>query len=256
MKILLTNDDGYRAEGIQHLFEELKTIADVTMVAPLKEMSGAGASRTSSRIEVKKISTVKSKRIFGVVGTPAECVDLALSQLLDHRPDWVVSGINMGANVGKNVFCSGTLGAAIQGGFWGIPSIALSINGHREHDFSGPSNFIVQYLKIISADQFDGIVFNCNFPNLPLTELKGIKVVPQSDLFYKIRYDLEFTEGDSLSYKVNGPIKPDERDLENSEKLWLRDGYATVSPIALNLTHPQPMETFARIEKINFKANK
>ena len=124
MKILLSNDDGYRAEGIRHLAVALQALAELTVVAPERNRSGAGHSLT---LDVPLRVFQVEPNVYYVNGTPTDCVHLAISGLFDYEHDMVVSGINDGANLGDDVLYSGTVAAAIEGRFLGLPTIAVSL---------------------------------------------------------------------------------------------------------------------------------
>jgi len=173
MLILVSNDDGVYAEGIQVLAETLKKIARVVVVAPDREKSAASHSLTLHR--PLRIVQVK-KNIYGVTGTPADCVNLGVNEILDRKkPDMVVSGINHGGNLGDDVHYSGTVSAALEGAMMGIPSIAVSLVLRDGKPYFKPAAlFAAKLVKIVHKEGLPkGIVLNVNAPNLPQSRLKG-----------------------------------------------------------------------------------
>ncbi|MDQ8039496.1 MAG: 5'/3'-nucleotidase SurE [Rickettsiella sp.] len=173
MKILISNDDGVHAPGLVHLKNALAQIAEITVVAPDRDRSGASNSLTlQNPLRVRKLE----EKVFSVQGTPTDCVHLALTGLLKtvEKPDLVVSGINMGSNLGDDVFYSGTVAAAMEGRFLGIPSIAFSIAGGEPTYYSTAAEVTklvvtLLYKKPIPAKT----ILNVNIPNVAFENLKG-----------------------------------------------------------------------------------
>ncbi|MDH3852266.1 MAG: 5'/3'-nucleotidase SurE, partial [Deltaproteobacteria bacterium] len=148
MRILLTNDDGIYAKGIEVLHEQLSKDHDVVVVAPETEQSAVGHAITlTDPLRVKSISRNGAFFGYAVKGTPADCVKLAINELMKPPPDLVVSGINLGANVGINVIYSGTVSAATEGTILGIPAIAVSINTFRDPDFRPAARFALLLVR-------------------------------------------------------------------------------------------------------------
>ena len=142
MRILLTNDDGILAEGLIALYEELKDDFDLSVVAPETEMSAVGHAITlSNPLRVRRFKRNGTFFGYGVSGTPADCVKIAIQEILQQRPDMIISGINMGSNVGINLLYSGTVSAATEGAFLGIPSVAISLATKNDPDLSFPAKF-------------------------------------------------------------------------------------------------------------------
>ena len=173
MKILVSNDDGYLARGINALAEALSVIADVTVVAPDRNHSGASNSLTlHSPLRVHK---VEEKRYF-VNGTPSDCVHLALSGFLDEDPDIVVSGINHGANLGDDVIYSGTVAAAMEGRFLGLPAIAVSLVGRHASHFDTAARVAADLVTKLQTDPLpNDIMLNVNVPDVAFDELTGLE---------------------------------------------------------------------------------
>ncbi len=173
MNILITNDDGVNAPGIQALTEALSEIASVVVVAPDRDRSGASHSLTLSRpLSVTKIR----KDVYSVEGTPTDCVHLALTGLLEHQPDIVVSGINAGANMGDDVIYSGTVGAALEGRFLGFPSVAVSLTGEHRHYQTAAIEVrrLVHYLQHTRLNK--ATTLNVNVPDILIEDIEGFEV--------------------------------------------------------------------------------
>lgn len=175
MKILLSNDDGYRAEGIRHLAAALQGLAELTIVAPERNRSGAGHSLT---LEVPLRVFQVEPNIYYVNGTPTDCVHLAISGLFAYEHDMVVSGINDGANLGDDVLYSGTVAAAIEGRFLGLPTIAVSLctePGSARHFATAGTVAREMVSHLTRAPLHASTILNVNVPDRPYDALKGIQ---------------------------------------------------------------------------------
>ena len=174
MKILVSNDDGYLATGINVLADALSEIADVVVFAPDRNRSAASNSLTLH--DPLRVTRVGENR-YRVNGTPSDCVHLALTGYLDEEPDLVVSGINHGANLGDDVIYSGTVAAAMEGRFLGLPTIAVSLVGHKLKHFDTAARVATELVQRLDMDPLPAeFIFNVNVPNRPYEELTGIKV--------------------------------------------------------------------------------
>ena len=173
MKILVSNDDGYLATGINALADALAEIAEVTVVAPDRNQSGASNSLTLHT--PLRVHSIGERRYF-VNGTPSDCVHLALSGFLDEDPDIVVSGINHGANLGDDVIYSGTVAAAMEGRFLGLPAIAVSLAGRSASHFDTAARVAADLVRKLAADPLPkDLMLNVNVPDRPFDELAGIE---------------------------------------------------------------------------------
>ena len=170
MKILVSNDDGYLATGINVLTNALAEIADVIVVAPDRNRSAASNSLTlNDPLRVSKVA----KNRYKVNGTPSDCVHLALTGFLEEEPDLVVSGINHGANLGDDVIYSGTVAAAMEGRFLGLPTIAVSLVGHKHFDTA--ARVATELVQRLEKDPLPKeFIFNVNVPDVPYEEMAGI----------------------------------------------------------------------------------
>ncbi len=173
MRILVSNDDGYQARGIRCLAEALGSIADVTVVAPERNRSGASNSLT---LEYPLRATEVSPGVTFVDGTPTDCVHLALTGLLGFAPDMVVAGINAGANLGDDVLYSGTVAAATEGRFLGYPAIAVSLAGEALTHYETAARAAIMLIKQLQRDPLPAdTILNVNVPNIPWEQLEGFE---------------------------------------------------------------------------------
>ncbi|MCE5341837.1 MAG: 5'/3'-nucleotidase SurE [Planctomycetaceae bacterium] len=245
MNILLTNDDGITAEGIAAAYKELAKIGDVTVVAPSGRMSGAGHSITV--FEPLVCEKVKIKNLFtgySVSGSPADCVKLALMELCPTKPDLVVSGINHGANVGINVYYSGTVAAAMEAAFYGMPAIALSAVNEQDTDFDCAAGYCAKVVKKLLPLTIPGVI-NINIPALSKGKPKGLKIVPQSTMGFNEHYIKTQNENGQMLYQLAGGQY---RDVDlPSDTLVLDDGFITVTSLGFDMTDYKGMEKLHQI---------
>ena len=192
MKILVSNDDGVYADGLWALVKELRDIATVTVVAPDRDQSGTGTSVTLRQplrmLEIK--SPLDGVAAYSVEGTPADSVILALKLVLKDGVDLVVSGINEGPNLGDDVFISGTVGAALQGYFYGIPAVAFSMAAFGSLHFEvGARLAKLMATEIVEKSLSRRLLLNVNLPNLPREKLEGIEVTRLGERKYADRIE-------------------------------------------------------------------
>ncbi|KPA13088.1 5'-nucleotidase [Candidatus Magnetomorum sp. HK-1] len=237
MHILLTNDDGINAPGLHALYEALKDKHDISIVAPEHEQSATSHRLTIiDPLRAKKVNFSNDSIGYAVDGTPADCVKLGISKLISRKPDWVISGINPGANIGFNVFYSGTVAAARESVAMGIPSMAVSIANGKIMDYTGAAQFICQLLEKISKQIFPfGSLLNVNFPNGPVVEAKGVRLARQAiyhlyELYQKRtdprKEDYYWLEDES--FPITEELTTDFGTIENN--------YITLSPITIDTT--------------------
>ncbi|WP_024851139.1 5'/3'-nucleotidase SurE [Hydrogenovibrio kuenenii] len=236
MKILLSNDDGYNAPGIRALYECLNTTdfhSEMIIVAPDRNRSAASNSLTLT--EPLRMSQQDDPHIFCVNGTPTDCVHLAVNGALDYQPDMVISGINAGANMGDDVLYSGTVAAATEGRFLGKPSIAISLCGDRHFDTA--SEVLKLFLKDFHHMPLDSeTILNINVPDIPLTELKGIKMTRLGKRHCSERVVKNKDPRGNNIYWI-GPAGDAEDASEGTDFYAVENGYASVTPLKIDLTH-------------------
>jgi 5'-nucleotidase len=244
---LLTNDDGVYAPGLRALRLELKKLGDVTVVAPVGEQSAVGHSITLlTPLLVQEVLDENSQPMgWAVEGRPADCVKLALLELLPEPPDLIVSGLNAGSNSGINVLYSGTVAAAIEGAFFGHTSIAVSLEYTKPKPLDFPraarlaGSVIEQILQHpISA----GTLLNINIPSLDKGSIKGVRTVPQNLTVFKESFDRRIDPRGRVYFWTNPDFHcPDPGP--DSDVTALNEGYITVTPLQYNLTHFGMLET-------------
>ncbi|HTZ00562.1 MAG TPA: 5'/3'-nucleotidase SurE [Rhodocyclaceae bacterium] len=174
MRILLSNDDGYYAIGIETLAAAVADLGEITVVAPERDRSGASNSLTLDRpLRLRRAAN----GFYFVNGTPTDCVHLAVTGMLDHLPDMVISGINLGANMGDDTIYSGTVAAAMEGYLLGIPSIAVSLASKRGAHFDTAARIIRQLAQRFCQGEFgEPVLLNVNVPDIPWEALRGQRV--------------------------------------------------------------------------------
>jgi 5'/3'-nucleotidase len=174
VKILVSNDDGYFAPGITLLAEALARLGDVTVVAPERDRSGASNSLTLDRPLIVRRAP---NGYFSVNGTPTDCVHIAVTGLLDFTPDVIVSGVNLGANMGDDTIYSGTVAAAVEGYLLGIPSLAVSLTSKEGSHFESAIGVALEMVERLSRAPFgEPVLFNVNVPDVAPERLRGMEV--------------------------------------------------------------------------------
>ena len=219
--ILVTNDDGIAAPGIRTLIEVMLDLGDVVVVAPDSPQSGMGHAITiKSTLHLEKVVIDDGKQPeYSCSGTPADCVKLAVNEILGRRPDLCVSGINHGSNSSINVIYSGTMSAALEAGIEGIPAIGFSLL-----DYNYNANF-----------EASNVVLNVNIPNLSQSEIKGVKICRQAKANWEEEFDKRKTPQGKDYYWLTGKFV----NLDNGEDTdeWaLENGYVSVVPVQFDLT--------------------
>ena len=239
--ILVTNDDGITAPGLRMLVSKMKTIGEVVVVAPDSPQSGMGHAITlDSTLYSKKLTIdLDSEGIdeYSCSGTPADCVKLALQELLPKKPDICVSGINHGSNSSINVIYSGTMSAAIEAGIEGIPAIGFSLCDYTwEADFSQAQNFIFTIVtEALKNGIPKGTVLNVNIPKLKKNKIKGIKICRQAKANWKEKFDKRTNPMGKDYYWLTGEFELLDKG-EDTDEWALANGYISVVPTHFDLT--------------------
>ena len=240
MRILLTNDDGIYAPGLRALYPQLKKLGEVLVVAPATEQSAVGHSVTLMSPLIAQEVLDDDQRLMGwaVEGRPADCVKLALRELLPWKPDLLVSGLNAGSNAGINVLYSGTVAAAIEGAFFRVTSIACSLEYRklRPLDFAAGAGYAREVVEQIVARQpATGSLFNVNIPSLDRGPVRGVKVMPQNLAPYIEAFDRR-TDPRGRVYFWTTPDFTCPDPYPDTDVFALSEGYITVTPLQFNLT--------------------
>lgn len=235
MHILLTNDDGIFAPGLAAIYKELVKTCEVTVVAPANSQSGSSHSITYKEpVVCNQININGLFTGFSVHGSPADCVKLACMQLCDKPIDLIVSGINNGANVGINVYYSGTVAAAIEAAFLKIPSVAMSLAAEEQMDYETAAGYCVKILEKILPRQA-GDVININIPLLSKGKPKGVKVARQSTGGFDEYYIRQKNEHDQTVFQLASGNHRHE-DVP-TDIIALVDGFITITALAADMTN-------------------
>ncbi len=240
MRILISNDDGYFAPGLNILATHLAKIAEITVVAPERNRSGASNSLTLDRpLSVRQASN----GFFYVNGTPTDCVHIALTGLMDQMPDMVVSGVNDGANMGDDTIYSGTVAAAMEGFLLDIPSFAISMSQHNAMHFETAARITVELVQhYLSNRPKSPTLLNINVPDIPYDEIKG-KQITRLGKRHKAEsvIQLQTPRGEEV-YWVGAAGQPNDGG-EGTDFYAVANNYVSISPIHVDLTkHTQLAE--------------
>jgi 5'-nucleotidase len=239
MKILLSNDDGYQAPGLKALVDGLSPIAEITVVAPDRDRSGASNSLT---LEVPIRAHREPNGFIRVGGTPTDCVHLAITGLLEEEPDMVIAGINAGANLGDDVLYSGTVAAATEGRFLGLPALALSMaSGNPEHYATGArvAQEMVQHLQVEPLPH--DTILNINIPDLPWDEIQGYRATRLGHR-HKAEPVVESTDPRGRKVYWVGPAGAEQDAGPGTDFNAIREGYISVTPLQVDLTRHSSLE--------------
>ena len=238
MYILLTNDDGIHAPGLWAMYQALRQEHQVEVVAPESEQSAVGhAISLLNPLRVKKIK--KNGVFFGlaVSGTPADCVKIAIAEVLPRRPDMVISGINLGSNVGINVLYSGTVSAATEAAIMGLRSMAVSLSTYREPDFGVAARFAARLApEVHQMNLPEGVCLNINVPSLPENQIKGVLLTRQENGVLVEHFERRVDPRENIYYWLAGINT--KRELKPGTDFWaVENGYISITPIHHDLTH-------------------
>ena len=234
--ILVTNDDGITAPGIRKLIKIMNTIGDVVVVAPNKPQSGMGHAITLNAVLFSERVTIDDgpQKEYSISGTPADCVKLAVKEIIGRKPDLCVSGINHGTNSSISVIYSGTMSAAVEAGIEGFPAIGFSLlDTSWDADFSHTESIVRTITnQVLENGLPKGVVLNVNIPK---NEVKGIKICRQSKGVWEEVYDKRKSPHGKDYYWLTGYfVNQDEGD--DTDEVALNNGYASVVPVQFDLT--------------------
>ena len=237
MRILVTNDDGILASGILALRRAVVDMGEVTVVAPVTPQSAVGHSITlTDPIRVHRVPLGDGVAGMGVQGRPADCVKLALLELMPERPDLVVSGVNLGANTGINILYSGTVAAAVEGAFFGVPAVAVSIEDSGAADFDGAARITRRIIdQYLARGPREPMLLNINVPDLAKGPPKGVRICPQSMKGWREGWEKRSDPRGRTYYWMIGNLEPEAVGVD-SDVASLAEGYVTVTPLRFDLT--------------------
>lgn len=242
MRILISNDDGIYADGIQILAQTLRTLAEIDIVAPDRNRSGASNSLTLyNPLRVKKIA----ENQLSVEGTPTDCVHLAITGLMHHKPDMVIAGINAGSNLGDDVLYSGTVAAATEGRFLGYPAIAVSLVGEHNKHIHTAAEVTKRLVSRIAKNPLPAsTILNVNIPDLPLSEIKGIQATRLGTRHCAEPTVKTTDPRGNVIYWV-GPPGAEQDAGPGTDFHAVATGYVSITPLQLDLTHYQALDNIA-----------
>lgn len=241
--IILSNDDGYNAEGIRILRKEIARISEVIIVAPETEQSAMGHAITL--LEPLKVRELRENGEFlgyAVKGTPADCVKIAIAELLDEPPEMVISGINLGGNLGTCVIYSGTVSAAIEACIMGVPAIAVSLDTFENPDFQVAAEFIAKLIPFLREKPIpDGVVLSINVPPIPKDQIAGVAMTRQGKSRVIETFDKRVNPRNDTYYWLAGEMRFDEVD-DGTDCEMIAKNYITITPIHYDLTSFKALE--------------
>ncbi len=241
-KILLTNDDGISAPGLRSLWRALVEYADLSIVAPMDDASGSGVGITlKTPLRADTVAWEGETAAWKVNGKPADCVKLGLGMILKEKPDLVVAGINRGANSGKTVLVSGTVGAAIAATMNGVPGIAFSCEDYLNPNYGGVEHHILSLVKhFLEHPLPKGTILNVNFPEAPI---RGYKLARQGQGIWISNTDKRVHPSEGTPYFWLDGRWEHSDEAHDSDIILLQQGYITVVPIRVDeLTHNEHLE--------------
>jgi len=235
--LLLTNDDGIQASGLNNFIDTVRPLGEVVVVAPDSARSGMSSAISAyNPIRATLVKKEEGLTVYSCTGTPVDCVKLGLSELIDRKPDILLSGINHGSNAAICIVYSGTMGAAFEGCINGIPSVGISLTDHSHHaDFSQA----VKYGKLVAEKVLanglpEGICLNLNVPDVP--DVKGLKVCSQTKGYW-IKEFMEMKDPSGRKvYWLTGEFANQEPDNTLSDEWALNQGYAALVPLRIDMT--------------------
>ena len=250
MKILLTNDDGIYASGLWGLYQALAPDHEVFVVAPETEMSAVGHAITLTRpLRVQEV--FKNGLFYGyaVTGTPADCVKIGVQELLKRPPDIILSGINLGANVGVNVLYSGTVSAATEGAFLGVPSAAISLGTRNHPDFDFAGRFSKEIIRFMTENPLGKkTALNVNIPPIPPEKIMGISITRQGTWRCEERFERRNDPRGNVYYWLAGEMFVED-GCGDTDAVALRNNMISITPIHCDLTSDSEL---ARLRSISF----
>jgi len=255
MRVLLTNDDGIHAPGLKALYQELKRDFQVHIVAPDSERSAVGHAITlTSPLRVQEVFKNGSFFGYGVKGTPADCVKIAVQELLEAGPDVILSGINLGANVGVNVLYSGTVSAATEGAFLGIPSAAISLDIRTNPDFRFAARFAIEIIRFIRENGLrERTALNVNIPAVPPDKLEGVSFTRQGVARFREKFERRIDPRGNVYYWLSGET-PLEEGNPDADARALKQNWITITPISYDLTCAEELLRLRKLPPPSWKS--
>ncbi|MEG0789523.1 MAG: 5'/3'-nucleotidase SurE [Alistipes sp.] len=251
--ILVTNDDGYNSKGIHAAIEVARKFGQVVVIAPETMQSGMSSAITMfTPLYLRNVSHEEGVEVYAFSGTPVDCVKMAFDYLLkDRKVDLVISGINHGSNSAVNVLYSGTMGAAMEGSFYGCPSVGLSLTDHAaDADFDAAVLYGEQIIRSVLEAQITlPLCLNVNVPIGEPREIRGVKVCRQNQGFWKEEFYAHQDPRGREYFWLTGEFINRESDATDTDEWALANGYVSVVPVQVDLTAYKQMKQLGEILK-------
>jgi len=252
LRILVSNDDGIHSQGILALARALSRIAHVTVVAPEREQSTMGHALTLHKpVRIFHVGSEKNLELWATSGTPADCVYVGIRYVMKQRPDFVISGINRGVNVGNDIYYSGTIAAAREGAAIDIPAIACSLDYHYEpgrktpESFEWAADYIVDLVKQLQLNPVpSNCLLNVNFPNVSRSKVKGVRVARQGFRIYTDKVAARLDNRGKKYFWLGGDYAGF-KQIEGSDCEVLDQNYISITPFRIDLTQYDYLETLS-----------
>lgn len=237
MNILLTNDDGIYSQGLWALYKKFIDRHSVTVVAPDRERSAVGHGITLHQpLRTTQIEVNNGFKGYAVSGTPADCIKLGLMEILDKKPDMVISGINLGANVGININYSGTVAAAREAALYEVPAIAVSVEGQTAADYDDSAAFISRLAEHVFQKGLPfGTILNVNIPDISIKEVAGIRISRQATDLYTEYLDKRI-DPRNRTYYWHGHVPQIPLNNPEIDAVALDENYISITPIKCDMT--------------------
>lgn len=250
MRILIANDDGFLAPGIKALANRLKDEHDVVVVAPMGERSGTSHSVSFfSGITYEDKGFVDGVRTYAVSGSPADCVLFGVKYLYkENKFDAVISGINTCLNAGSDIIYSGTFGAAQEGTFHRLPSLAVSLRTHGVNDYEFAADFVAKNLVTLLSYAKENVTINLNIPCVKKEDIKGVKIAPVAYQPYDEKYFSKPDENGTDVFYVDGHAYKHEDEVKGGDCYQLDRGYITVTPVQMLSTDHETVRELKNAE--------
>jgi len=245
MRILISNDDGIQAAGIRTLAARLAYDHEVYVIAPERERSATGHALTLHKpLRLEEVNLgFKVARAWETTGTPSDCVKIGLSEILQEKPDLVISGINNGPNLGADVLYSGTVSAAMEGAVLGYPSVAISLNNGNDGlaDYTFAADFMAKFLPKIKEINFPKkTILNINIPAIPTADISGIQITRLGTRMYTDSYEKRVDPRGKTYYWLAGEVIQ-KIEEEGTDITAIRNNKISITPVTFEMTHKSVM---------------
>ena len=248
--ILITNDDGYRASGLQALIEAARPYGDLLVVASSEGQSGMSHALTVKvPLRMEKYVQEPGFAMYVCNGTPVDCIKIALNKLVVKHPDLLLTGINHGANSSVSVLYSGTMAAAIEGCMYHIPAVGFSLLDHSpKADFSPYTGYIRTVIeKVMKNGLRRGVCLNVNIPKIPVDDIKGFRVCRQAQGYWIEEFENRIDPNNREYYWLTGQFFNEEPEAKDTDEWMLKNNYISVVPVQIDMTCYQSMNKLKKI---------